>query len=198
MGLHTPITALNLETNKLDSTEIPMSKPAIPGEWRSLNLLPRPRKILISNAAKGEMAMSAAVFLGVGGFFLNSYWHQFPTLVQRPKDALFVLLWSGLLVYFEVTAIREWFIARDILRDGDLAAGVLTDWREGRGGVSVSYQFWTDSGQRFERHGKVVSKQELANEREPLKVFYLPQDPTKSMALCCTSLQIMPNKSDHP
>jgi hypothetical protein len=67
---------------------------------------------------------------------------------------------------------------------------VLADWPEGRNGLPVSYQFWTDSGERSECHGKVVSNEELTIEKDSLKVFYLPKEPIKSVAPCRTSLRI--------
>ncbi len=190
IGLHKPLTALNLEPQKSMSTALPISKPSIPNEWQALASLSRPRRVFMSSAAKGELALSAAIFLGVGGFFLDSFWNQFATMREHPQTGWFGLLWLALWIYFGIGSIRQWFFSWEILKDGELTTGVLTDWREGRGGLSVTYQFWTDSGRRFERQGKVLNKEELADEKAPLKVFYLPQDPTKSVALCCTSLRI--------
>ena len=193
IGLHKPPIALNLEARELQRAPIPISKPSIPNEWKTLTSLSRPRVIVMSARAKGEIVLSVVFFLGVGGFVLSSYWNQFETLVEHPQDSIFGLAWLGLFVYLGGIRMRDWFAAREILMDGELTAGVLTDWREGRGGSSISYQYWTDSGQRFERHGKLIFKEELATKEGPLKVFYLPQDPTKSVALCCTSLRVRIN-----
>jgi hypothetical protein len=70
-------------------------------------------------------------------------------------------------VYFGAIGMRDWFAAWEILRYGELTTGVLTDSREGRSGASISYQYWTDAGQRFERHGKLISKEELPPKKIP-------------------------------
>jgi hypothetical protein len=170
----------------------------MPNDWRALVLLSRPREVFMSSAAKGELVLTVALFsFGLGVVFLsfihNASWSEFRTLVHNPQNGLLGLLWLTAWVYFSISSIREWFVAWAVLRDGELTTGVLTDWHEGRSGTSISYQFWTDSGQRFERHGKVFSNEELTVptiQREPLKVFYIPEDPTKSVALCCTPLRI--------
>jgi hypothetical protein len=190
IGLHKPAIALNLEAREPKKALIPISKPPTPKEWKTLASLSRPRVVVISARAKGEVILSAVVFLGVGAFVLSSYWNRFETLAEHPQGSIFGLVWLGLFVYLGAIGVRDWFAAWEVLRDGELTTGILTDWREGRGGASISYQYWTDSGQRFERHGKLVSKEELATKEDPLKVFYLPQEPTKSVALCCTSLRV--------
>src|SRR5712675_407438 len=194
IGLHKPSVALNLETKKSKSIPVPLSRPAMPSDWRAIALLSRPRNVFMSSGAKTELVLTVSIFaLGLAAVFPHASRNEFLTLVHNPKDGVFGLLWLTFWVYFGISGILEYFIGREILRDGELTTGVLTDWREGRGGISVSYQFWTDSGQRFERHGRVHSKEELSNEKDPLKVFYLPQDPSKSLALCCTSWRLRPD-----
>jgi hypothetical protein len=186
-GLHKPPIALNLEEKKSGSTPVPLSRPALPGDWRITALLRRPRDVFMSSKTKSDLFLSVSIFaLGLGAVFPHVAQNEFQRLVHDPKNDLFALLWLTFWVYFGIGGIRGYFVGREILRNGELTTGVVTDWREGRGGISVSYQFWTDSGQRFEHHGKVYSKVELSNEKDPLKVFYLPQDPTRSVALCCT------------
>jgi len=187
IGLHRPPVALNLETRKSDSAAVSLSKPEMPSDWRPIASLSRPRDVFMSSGAEGQLILTVAIFaFGIWAVFPHTSREEFLALVRNPQQGLFGLLWLTFWVYFAISGIRESFAGREILRDGELATGVLTDWREGRGGISISYQFWTDSGQRFERHGKVYSKEELRIEKDPLKVFYLPQDPTKSVALCCT------------
>jgi hypothetical protein len=193
IGLHRPPTALNLETRKSNSAPVPMSRPAMPSDWRALGLLSRPRDVFMSSGAKGGLILTVFIFaFGLWALFTYASRNEFLTLIHHPKNGLLGLLWLTFWVYFGITGIREYFVGREILRDGELTTGVLTDWRERRGGISVSFQFWTDSGQRFERHGKVHSKDELSNKTDPLKVFYLPQDPTKNVALCCTPWRLGP------
>ncbi len=190
IGWHRPPIAFNLMAREPKRASIPISRRAIPNEWKTLASLPRPRVIAMSAAAKRQMILSVLVFFAVGGFVLASHWIQFTNLSKHFRDSVSGLLWLLVFVYLGVSGARDWFAAWEILRDGELTTGILTDWREGRGGASISYQFWTDSGQRFERQGKVISKEELAAEEDPLKVFYLPQNPTKSVALACTPLRI--------
>ena len=189
IGLYKPPIALDLETRKPNPTFIPVSKPPILGEWKPLTMLARPRDVSLSPKTFSELAFTTAVHLAVLAAFIRSFWGQITTFAQHPLDSLFDLIWLGLWLFIGAAGLRDWIVAREILRDGELTTGLLTDWREGEHGPSIS-QFWTDSGLRFERRGKVVTKEELANEKDPLNVFYLPHDPKKSVALCCTSLRL--------
>jgi hypothetical protein len=189
IGLHRPPTALNLGT-QITGAVVPISQPSMPDNWKDLASVPRPRRVIMSAPIKADLALSVAVFLGVGAFFADLFWKQFA--VPRKHPFVFWLggLWLALWVYFGTRCVRHWFSCWEILRDGELTTGVLTDWREGRSGPSISYRYWTNSGKSFECSGRVVSKKELADQEAPLKVFYLPQDPSKSVALCCTKLRI--------
>jgi hypothetical protein len=149
-----------------------MSRLAMPSDWRGIALLSRPREVFMSSRAKGELILSVFIFaLGLWAVFPYGSRNEFLTLVHHPRDGLFGLLWLTFWIYFGIAGIREYFVGREILRDGELTTGVLTDWRESCHRISVSYQFWTDSGQRFQRHGKVHSKDELSNKEAALKVF---------------------------
>jgi len=77
-----------------------------------------------------------------------------------------------------------------VLRDGELAPGVLTDWSKVRYGISIRYQFWTSSGQRFEGSGNVNSRRDLTASDGIFPVFYLSHQPKSNLALCCTDLRI--------
>ena len=54
------------------------------------------------------------------------------------------------------------------------------------GPTTVVYRFWTRTGECFEHCGTVVSERKAYSERGLVPVFYAPEDPSKSFALCCT------------
>ena len=70
---------------------------------------------------------------------------------------------------------REW-LAREVLRDGEFTIGYWGD---------ESYQFWTRSGERFEHKGAIASRGKCLTSRGLVPVFYLSDNPAKSVALCC-------------
>jgi hypothetical protein len=190
IGLHRPMITSNMEPLRPRQALVPISRPAMPNEWKVLASLPRPRAVYMTIGSTLEMIFSTSLFVGLVAFATYSYWHEFKDLTKHIQNSIFVLLWFAFLIYLVIVEAREWSRAREILRDGVLTTGILTDWNEGRHGPSITYQFWTSSGQRFENRGTVKSKEELAVKEAPLKIFYLPQNPTKNVALACTSLRL--------
>ncbi len=88
------------------------------------------------------------------------------------------------------------FQNRQLLRDGEATIGTIVDWIAGRRSSAVAvYQFWTRGGERFEHRSQVRSDKDEYSAPGPVPVFYLPEDPTKSLALCCTALRVrMPER----
>ena len=114
--------------------------------------------------------------------------------IFREKPAItsghwFLLCWLVFFAFAGVASVRGFFADREVLREGEVTAGVLTDWARVRYGVSIRYQFRTTSGQRFEGSGKVNSEQDLT-ENGIFPVFYLSHGPKRNVALCCTHLRI--------
>ena len=213
--LHKPITALDLEQQspqshpvttpsfpmrtegpveitepKIVKDTVPLSKPAMPDSWRQLAMVPRPR-VLSTQASNREAVMVIGIFIAIGLVFARELWNEFTAVPQHPSQGFFELLLPAFFVYFAIDFTREARQEREVFREGELTTGVITNWTdENRGGTSVTYQFWTGAGQRFEGYGTLVAKEDLNIQQEPLKVFYLPQNPAKNVALCCTALRI--------
>jgi hypothetical protein len=109
---------------------------------------------------------------------------------------VYLSVFGGLILY----AVRRTSFEEEVLRSGVLTTGVLAGWYDkssySRSGynsyIRIRYYFWTESGQKFEGGGTLVSglfTDSLSINQEPLKIFYLPQDPSKSVALCCTTIR---------
>lgn len=197
-GLHKPITALNLDTTKgntsaLGTTNFVPSPPEIPKEWEELISSPRPREVYLPLFARLELLFEAIFFLCGGAFALWAIFGQrdLPgALIKRLGSELFLLAWLTLWIVAGVSRLREEFRGSELLRDGEVTVGLITDWDSRRGETTVEYRFWTRSGQTFERHGKMVSRGKQYLEKCLVPVFYTPEEPTKNVALCCVSSQV--------
>ena len=62
IGLHKPLTGLSLETKKSSLNPVPLSRPAMPGDWSVIALLSRPRDVFMSSKAKAEVILSVLIF----------------------------------------------------------------------------------------------------------------------------------------
>jgi hypothetical protein len=163
-------------------------KPSLPGKWEPIAQVPRPRDVHASSAMKIMTLLGAAGYLAGITVVIDALWKR-PAVIS---DNSFVLTWLVLFsfIFIGAGAIRGFLIDREVLREGDLTPGVLTDWTKGRRGISIRYQFWTPSGQRFEGGGTVNSTRDLAGSDGIFPVFYLSHKPKRNVALCCTSLRI--------
>jgi hypothetical protein len=184
-----PMNALDLEGDKPPRKDAPLSRPAMPESWRNLVQTARPRDVYLSPEAKTRTVIGVALllaFAGVGvGISLNT-----------PSSAVVVMgmLMTALFLYLAVAAVLTARNQLELVREGELTPGVLTDYREGRRGtVFLSYQFWTDSGEIFKGSGTLVPGKDPAIGKQPLQVFYLPHDPKKNLALACTMVRIRLN-----
>lgn len=116
--------------------------------------------------------------------------------MQTGKISFSSLIYPAVILGLIVYAVRQTRSDQRIVRDGVLTPGVLTGWFDNssytgvrRTNIRIRYQFWTESGQKFEGSGTLmsgISFDSLTFNQEPLKVFYLPENPSKSVALCCT------------
>lgn len=126
------------------------------------------------------------------------HWNQiasFRGVAHIPVTPIaYVAAFGGLILY----GVRRSSFEKEVLRDGVLTAGVLAGWYDKssytRSGyqedIRIRYYFWTESGQKFEGNGTLIaghSADFLSIDQEPLKVDHLPQDPSKNVALCCTT-----------
>jgi hypothetical protein len=171
---------------------VSMSKPELPAEWEHIARVPCPRDVYSPPSTKVWCVLGATGCV-VGAVFV---WKNSAVTVQGrslPRlvwDNWFLLLWIAGLISIGAASVRRFLIEREVLRDGELAPGVLTDWSKVRYGISVRYQFWTSSGQRFEGSGKVNSSRDLEASDGIFPVFYLSHQPKSNLALCCTDLRI--------
>jgi len=194
-GLHEPVIALNLAKNGAPrvSPEILSARPQpprIPAELEPLMSSPRPREVFWPFWAMVEQFAGVALILGTLGFFVFMVtrhpdvfpdWHSvksanLPFLIAAAISALLI----GRTLYRE-------YSNRQLLRDGEATVAVITDWiSKSHGPATVVYRFWTRTGECFEHRGTVVSERKAYSERGLVPVFYVPEDPSKSLALCCT------------
>jgi hypothetical protein len=153
-----------------------------------------PRTSGLTWAEQLLIAVLASALIAYGAL----HWNQiasFRGVMHIPVTSVaYVAVFGGLIVY----GIRRTSFEKEVLRDGLLTTGVLAGWYDKssytRTGyqkyIRIRYYFWTESNQKFEGSGTLIaglSADDLSINQEPLKVFYLPQDPSKNVALCCTA-----------
>jgi hypothetical protein len=67
----------------------------------------------------------------------------------------------------------------------------------GRKGVAIAvYQFWTRNGELFQHRSRFMRGDGDFSAPGVVPVFYLPQNPGKSLALCSTELRVRVPKDD--
>lgn len=190
-----------VETSAADRTSL--SKPPMPDNWKRLSTSPSyastaPSRGLSTRPTAGFTW--AALACGLVVYFI-SRWHRRENFVQRGKIMFEPLIYVAVILGIIVYAVWRSRGDEQILRDGVLTPGVLTGWYDkssySRTGyhsyIRIRYQFWTESGQKFEGSGILTSSTSvdgLSINQEPLKVFYLPQNPSKNVALCCTTSRV--------
>jgi len=198
-------------------TGVSSSKPPMPDSWKGLASMHGPRQlesgsISDTGTPKKGWAARASGLTGAEQFFIAIlacaliayaalHWNKFQSplsLTKIPVTFLtYVAVIGGLIAY----AVRRTSFEEQVLREGVLTTGVLAGWYDKssytRSGyhvyIRIRYYFWTESGQKFEGSGMLnpgLSTDSLSINQEPLKVFYLPQDPGKSVALCCTTSRV--------
>jgi hypothetical protein len=201
-------------------SDTPLSKPQMPETWRPMASLPSPREIEPALPTdSGASRQSSAPFRGsrltlaeqvliaalLSGLLVYAVLHrnQFADFVTRGKVPVF-FMYVGVIAGLVIYAVRRVRSDEQVLRDGILTTGVLAGWYDKSGysrtgyyrNIRIRYQFWTESGQKFEGSGTLNSEYpeaSLSIRQEPLKVFYLAQQPAKNVALCCTTCRVKLN-----
>lgn len=190
-----PVTALNL-TERAEPFTGPWTEPkppSIPGRWSSLMSLPRPREVFwpwrskLSKIADVIFMLGSAGYVGIvihGHRIIFTGWKA-----VAPKDwSLFAMTALG--DFFVIVGVYREIESRHFLRDGEVTIGRIVDWTEHRESpVTAVYQFWTRSGERFQHRGAIRSDRDKL-EMGPMPVFYFPEDPSRSLALCSTGLRV--------
>ena len=190
------------------------SKPTMPDSWKKLSAGPsQTQSEPIAAASANDSSDRSPVYLPSGLSRANlvvlglvagliAYvvlrWSEIENFILHGRFSISNLLVPGVILCVIVLAV--WKSRRDdqILRDGVLTPGILIGWYDkssySKSGyhsyIRIRYQFWTDSGQKFEGSGTLSGEpsiESLSIQQEPLKVFYLPQNPGKNVALCCTA-----------
>lgn len=211
----TPATTLNLGESAQVSDDTPLSRPPMPDSWKRLASMLPPRELesasgsyrhdvstqnSLTRRARGltwaEQLLIAALICGLI-VYVASHWRRIENAVRRGEISPTGFIYGVFILLVIGYGIRRVRYDDQILRDGVMTPGVLTDWYEqsthSGHSVRIRYQFWTDSGQKFEGSGTLTpgfSEPSLSIAQEPLKVFYLPGSPGKNVALCCTVSRI--------
>lgn len=217
--IETPATDLNLIESRPAPESPILSKPPMPDSWKRLASVPSPRELESTSASYSDNTSSQglpvrrapgltwaeqlliAALICVSIFYVVSRWRQIMNFVLHGKISLAPLITPAVILCIIAYAVRRTRADDQILRDGVLTPGVVTGWYDktnltrygSQSYTRIRYQFWTESGQKFEGSGTLTSgypSASLSIQQEPLKVFYLPQDPSKNVALCCTTSRV--------
>jgi hypothetical protein len=172
----------------------PPPQPAVPAQWAPLMSVPRPREVYWPFGSKVRTTVEVAFILGSVGFFAFVLHGSLATF-RHWADA-----WRHDFALFIITTAADWMVLagiwrefqnRQVMRDGEATIGTIVDWVVGRRNSSTAvYQFWTRNAERFERRDWVRSGKGEYSAPGLVPVFYLPEDPTKNLALCCTILRV--------
>ena len=198
-GTQGSVTALGLGSYAVPPESLETSRtlphpPSVPAKWSQLISLPRPRDVYWPFWSKLWAVTEVGFLLGTIGYIaLVVHGHYL-------RFAGWEAVWPRNLLWFSFAAIGDLFVvvgiyrdiaSRYLLRDGEATIGIIVDWIEHRRSLPiVVYRFWTRSGEHFEHRGPVKSDKEEYSGMGPVPVFYLPEDPSGSLALCCTSLKV--------
>jgi len=168
--------------------------PTTPREFQSLLTLMRPRDVCLPFRAKMGVIAEAALLSALAiAFYLSPLKRYFPfagRYIFHGYD-LIPMAFLVLCVGARVPSVRQELLARDLLSDGNITMGVITDWHSShQGAIKISYQFWTATGECFKHRGTVVSDKKSFAEGSAVPVFYLLEDPAKSVALCCARSRV--------
>jgi len=169
------------------------SPPQVPPEWRSLAALARPREVYLPTSAKMSFIGTALLVAAGLVFLVYAGRHYPPFKTGRTSSTYRTIFLVGLIlpIWGLFERVRQELSGRALLRDGEVTIGYIADWiAKGHYGAKVTYQFWTTTGKRFEHERPVVSDKDVFSEKALVPIFYMPEDPTKSTALCCVNSRV--------
>jgi hypothetical protein len=166
--------------------------PQVPMEWRLLVSLPRPRDVYLPADKAIGSVVSAVISVALLIFMVREgrYHVAHRTWSSFRADEWILLFTVIASLYYAVASFPRESKARELLRDGEATIGYVVDWESGRSGSWLTYQFWTLTGLRFEHRKRVVGQKNSYSDKGLVPVFYLPQDPSNSIALACTSWRV--------
>jgi DNA-directed RNA polymerase subunit RPC12/RpoP len=166
----------------------PLQPPKVPEKWRALLASRPPREVYLPFKVWKNFVFEGVTVLFTLGLFSSRAAKHPPTL----RGFLAVFLdpagLGALLVYGANWAVRlkKIFTTRAIVRDGEVTMAYTTDRSSNR----AKYQFWSQTGQIFERRTALVKRNEFLSDLAVVPVFYLAADPRKSVALYGTEFLI--------
>lgn len=198
-GLRDPLASLSLNASRMPNSLAaltpsllvkipPPGPPAPPGDWQPLLFAPRPRQIY---SAFGGLWVFVASFAGFLFTFGATWYAVMRRLETHPHRAW---LAGALPVYFTLVGLIYPILARlradisswRLLREGEIAAGKIAS----QTGVSLVYEFWTHTGERFQGAGRAFAEKGSRSARGLVPVFYLAAGPSRNIALSCTDLRV--------
>ena len=183
LGLEPPPSKI-----RRDPWSAPLSPPKVPDRWRSLVDSRPPRDIYMPSKLWGSFAVeTVAVLSALSGYYAAASRHHMPVLRfisfhADPGAVMAALTW---LVSW-VVRVKSILTTREIMRDGEVTIAYTTDHHWNR----ATYQFWTKSGERFERKTSVLKRFDLPSDTSLVPVFYMPENPRKSVALYGTEFRV--------
>jgi hypothetical protein len=179
---HDPTAPLNVYASRADAkseqSSLPLRHPETPRKWKALISAPRPREVYLPFGSKVGLLFAILVWIvGCGPLWFSVITHRalFGRVVHWHRSDWFALLSMAFWMIWTLTLIRQEVPARTLLREAEVPIGY---WNDG------SYRFWTKSGESFQRAATIGSLEGETTDTGLVPVFYLPQDPTKSVALC--------------
>jgi hypothetical protein len=170
------------------------------GNYHSLFDVTRPRSVRIRASPRIILAVYplVSVFLVYFGARGIHSLHQIRADLSLFNGKSFLLIFAAVLI--ASSAATLWAVRRDLilLRDGELAVGVVTHQRlvyvggGGRGGrrkqSRVRYRFKDASGQMFQGTGRDPDRRLRVDMTVP--IFYKSKDPEKNVAICAATCEL--------
>lgn len=167
----------------------PLRPPKVPEKWRALMQSRPPRDVYLPAKTWTNFLVEGITLLSTLYIYASKAHKHRLTLIGfistfvDPANIGLVLIY----VATWVVRLKKLLTTREILRDGLVTMAYTTD----RSWNRAAYQFWTETGQIFERRTSVVQRKEFrAGGFSIVPVFYMAADPRKSVALYGTEFLI--------
>ncbi len=182
---------------RLGSPNVPLSPPKVPERWRALVDSRPPREVYLPPKVwKSFFVETFSVAFVVYGYYSAANRRHLSPLqffYSRPDVGSLALV----VPYFASVGARlkSFLTTRDMMREGEVAIAYTTNLS----GRRATYQFWTKTGEIFERRTRVIKRPDVSADAGLVPVFYMPQDPRKSVALYGTEFSVrLPESASVP
>jgi len=194
---HDPTAPLNVYASRTDAKSnqfsFPLRHPEPPRQWNALISAPRPREVYLPVGSKlGLLFTILFGIVGGGSLWLGAITHRaiFGRVIHWHRYDWLPLFYLTFAIVANLTLFRKEVATRTLLSEGEVTIGF---WNEG------TYRFWTKSGECFQRAASIGSLEGAITDAGLVPVFYLPQDPTRSVALCSVVSRIrVPSQAQSP